>query len=444
MQNLTVEDLLAAADRFVPPRMLVLIGAETVADVTSGQHVERMVNVLFTDIEGYTAMVEAQPPAATFQFINDYLSVMEPVVESHGGVIDKFIGDAIMALFPDDADSAVECALELSAALAGFNEGRVAAGQAPIRVGIGINTGMVSVGAIGTGRRLEITVLGDTVNLAARLESATRAYGVQMLVSEGLMYALARPQAQATRFVDRIRVKGKLRPVSVYEVFGQEAAAQRELKLIQRSDFELGVVYYHSRHCEEALEIFERLFLDNPHDGPIQVYLRRCKEFLAGGEFHGTDELAGPIEWQHGYEIGFDEIDDQHREWCKRLNDLIGHLRTGRQQGLLELFQYLRSYIEWHFTKEEALMDRYDYPFARQHKQEHARYAQELEQFNASLLQGDHAPLLLTFRANLFLVDWFINHTTGTDRHLGHFLAAQDAGRDAASHGPSPGAVAAG
>lgn len=438
MNNPAIEDLLDATDRFVPPRMLALIGAETVADVACGQHVERMVSVLFTDIEGYTAMVEAQTPAATFQFINDYLGVMEPVVERHGGVIDKFIGDAIMALFPDTADSAVDCALELSAALERFNERRVAAGEKPIRTGIGINTGVVSIGAIGTGRRLEITVLGDPVNLAARLESATRGYGVQILVSEGLMYALARPQAQATRFVDRIRVKGKLRPVSVYEVFGHEAAARRERKMGQRNDFERGVAYYHSRHCDEALDIFQRLAADSPDDGPIQVYLQRCKEFLAGGAFHGTDEITGPIDWQRIYEIGYEEIDDQHREWCKRLNQLIGHLRTGRQQGVLDLFQYLRSYIEWHFAKEEALMDQYGYPFTRQHKQEHLRYAQELEHFDVSLRKGDHAPLLLVFRANLFLVDWFINHTTGTDRHLGHFLAARQAAPPAAPHdGPS-------
>lgn len=427
------DPLLAACHRFVPQRMLQLMGADSIEQVRSGQQVERLIHILFTDIQGYTTLAEDHSPAESFEFINSYLGTMEPVVQRNGGVVDKFIGDSIMALFPGDAGDAVDCALELAVALDAFNARRAGLGKPPIRIGIGIHTGLVSIGAIGTEHRLEITVIGDAVNLAARLESTTREYGAQILVSENVLYALNRAQPPASRFVDRIRVKGKMRPVSIYEVICPGTDKASAHKLATRAGFERAVACYQTLNMDQAHALFARLCAQCPDDRPAQVYLARCEAYASTGHHQGTGEISREIEWSHAYEIGVGEIDEQHQEWCKRLAALFEHLKSGQQQGLPALFKHLRSYIEWHFAQEEAMMDAASYPLARQHKLEHALYAEVLERFATEFEQAQHDPLLITFRANLCLVDWFINHTTGTDRLLGRYLEQQNAVRAGAA-----------
>jgi hemerythrin len=349
------------------------------------------------------------------------------VVERNGGVVDKFIGDAIMALFPQEADDALQCAVEFASALKDFNARRTGDGRMSIRTGIGIHSGMASIGAIGTQSRLETTVIGDSVNLAARLEATTREYGAQIVVSESVLYALNRPEVFQNRFLDRLRVKGKMRPVSIYEIFSPDNDAACAHKATSRTEFERAVAYYHTLHVEQAREIFVGLCASCPEDRPAQVYLDRCDEYGRTGRHYGTGEISRVVAWSHDYDIGVSEIDEQHQEWCKRLARLFEVLQQERMDELPVLFDYLRSYIEWHFGKEEAVMDRFDYPLRRQHKLEHLRYADALQRFAAELKEGSHDPLLVTFRANLFLVDWFVNHTTGTDRQLGHFLAQHGA-----------------
>lgn len=437
-----IENLLAACDRFVPPLLLRMIGARSVEQVRPGQHAQAMVHVLFVDILGYTTLTEDQTPADSFRFINDYLGMMEPVVQRNGGVVDKFIGDAIMALFPGDADDAVQCAVELAAALATFNSRRAGARQSPIGIGIGINSGTVQIGAVGTRQRLQTTVIGDAVNLAARLEATTRDYRAQILISESVLYAMNGPQPAMSRFIDRIRVKGKLRPVSIYEIVTRQDPAYAS-KVESRTQFERAVAYYHTRHVDEALALFGPLCAGSRDDGPAHTYLARCEQFLRDGTHHGTGEISTGVEWRHDYDIGVDEIDQQHQEWCKRLGELLDRLHSGRQDGVAELFEYLRDYIHWHFTEEEALMDERAYPARAEHKLEHAHYAQALERFRMELLDGGREPLLVNFRANLFLVDWFVNHTTGTDRELGRFLARRTSTRSASNGiGPNARAVA--
>jgi class 3 adenylate cyclase len=185
---------MAACDRFVPPMLWRMIGAHSIDQVQCGQHAQAMVHVLFADIQGYTTFTENQ----------------EPVVARNGGVVDKFIGDAIMALFPADAEDAVQCAVELAGALAAFNHRRAVGGGGPIRIGIGVNSGPAQIGAVGTRHRLQTTVIGDSVNLAARLEAVTREYGAQILISESVLYAMSGSRPPMVRFIDRIRVKGKL------------------------------------------------------------------------------------------------------------------------------------------------------------------------------------------------------------------------------------------
>ena len=203
------DDALGALDdalaRFVPKQFLELLGKRAIVDVVLGEAVERKLTILFLDIRDFTPLCEGMSPAETFQFVNAFLGALEPEIERHGGFVDKYIGDAIMALFPTSAADAIEGALAMLGALERFNEVRARAGRSAVRVGIGLNTGTAMVGTVGGPGRMETTVLSDAVNLAARLEELTKRYGVPLLISEATLYSLGKAPPSTTRFgMDRV------------------------------------------------------------------------------------------------------------------------------------------------------------------------------------------------------------------------------------------------
>jgi adenylate cyclase len=182
------------------------------------------VTVLFSDIRGFTSISEQMDPQRVVALLNEYFTEMVDIVMNEGGVVDKYIGDAIMAIFgapvpkPDDAVNAVRAAVKMRRALADLNERLVARGQPALRTGIGIHTGEVVAGNIGSERRMEYTVIGDAVNLASRLESSTKELGTDVLISEDT-YELTKHMIEA-RSVREITVKGRAKPVMTYEVLG--------------------------------------------------------------------------------------------------------------------------------------------------------------------------------------------------------------------------------
>ena len=204
-------------ERFVPHAFLSIIGKPSIVDVALGDNKREKMSILFSDIRSFTTLSESMPPDENFAFINAYLERMGPVIRDHHGFIDKYIGDAIMALF-GTADDAVRAGLAMLAALEGFNEERRAGGLQPIAIGVGINTGLLMLGTIGERDRMDGTVISDAVNLAARVESLTKDYGTPLLISEYTLAELADPKAYDIRAVDVVVVKGKTRPVAVYAV----------------------------------------------------------------------------------------------------------------------------------------------------------------------------------------------------------------------------------
>lgn len=204
--------------------------SKSVVDQLLGGHQDvlggtsQMVTTLFCDIRGFTSTSENVGARETVQMLNEYFTEMVDVIDGHHGILDKYIGDAIMALFgapfvnERDADNAVRTANEMIRALARLNERRGARGQEQIRIGIGINSGEVVAGNIGSPKRMDYTVIGDPVNLAARLESATKVYGARILLSEFTLALIS--DREMIREVDLIRVKGKVQPVGVYESLG--------------------------------------------------------------------------------------------------------------------------------------------------------------------------------------------------------------------------------
>ena len=162
--------------RFVPKEFIKNLGKADIADVKLGDNVEKDMSILFSDIRGFTTLSEQMTPVQNFNFINSYLNVMGPVIRSHRGFIDKYIGDAIMALFDKSADDAVMGAIAMLRQLGKYNEGRKRAGYSPIEIGIGINTGTLRIGTVGESGRMEGTVIGDAVNIASRTEGMTKIY----------------------------------------------------------------------------------------------------------------------------------------------------------------------------------------------------------------------------------------------------------------------------
>ncbi len=184
----------------------------------------RTATVLFSDIRGFTALSERLPPAEVVRFLNRYLDLMVDVLVEHGGTIDKFIGDAIMASFgvplsrEDDALRAVRCAVAMLSRLEAWNVDRAAAGEPSVEIGIGLHTGEVLAGNIGSAKKMEYTVIGDTVNTSSRIEQLNKTLGTRLLVSAGT-YDLVK-DAVVARVLPPVEVKGKSLPVTVYEVTG--------------------------------------------------------------------------------------------------------------------------------------------------------------------------------------------------------------------------------
>lgn len=200
--------------RFVPEQFLKNLDRENILQVKKGDAKSVEMAVLFTDIRGFTSLSESAGTEATFVFLNRYLEIMEPIIESKGGFIDKFIGDAIMALFTDP-EKAVQAAVDLQAAA---KKQKLPDGS-ELKTGIGIHFGELILGTVGSENRLETTVIGDTVNLASRIESLTKQYSAEILVSYDVVKFLSSTKYQ-WKEIDSVTVRGKTKPVSLFQITG--------------------------------------------------------------------------------------------------------------------------------------------------------------------------------------------------------------------------------
>jgi adenylate cyclase len=216
--------------------------------------------------------------------LNDYFTEMVDVVLRHGGILDKYIGDAIMAVFgaplvvPRDADNAVAASIEMVRALDRFNRQRISRGLEPIEVGIGISTGEVVAGSIGTTKRMDYTVIGESVNLAARLESANKHYGTSVLVSDTTISQLK--SALSWREIDLMRVSGTNKLISVFEPLECYPEAVRANLNRVRGAYQKGIRLYRQRQWREAPSYFEQVLARCPDDIPSQLYISRCRYYL--------------------------------------------------------------------------------------------------------------------------------------------------------------------
>jgi adenylate cyclase len=239
--------------------------------------------VLFSDIRGFTALTEELGPQGTVSLLNEYFTIMVDCIRQEGGMLDKFIGDAIMAAFgvpiphDDDEDRAVRTAIGMIRALQLWNCRRIANGKRPVGMGIGLNTDTVVSGNIGSPKRMDYTLIGDGVNLASRLEGLCKQYHASILISENTFRRLK--GTYRIREVDRVQVKGKTRSVGVYEVLDYHTEETYANLPEVMNNFRDGLALYRRREWDRAIARFDEALLVNPQEELCRMYIERCTRF---------------------------------------------------------------------------------------------------------------------------------------------------------------------
>jgi len=275
-----LEKLLQAYGRFVPDEYLQFLGKQSIVDFQLGDHVSKEMAIMFSDIRSFTTMAEQMTPQENFDFINTYLQRISPEIRKHNGFIVKYMGDGVMAVFPEGVDDAIQAGIVKFEKLQKYNESRIINGEIPVNIGIGIHVGDTMVGIIGDANRMQADAISDHVNLTARLESLTKYYGVSLLISGDVVQRLSQPEKYHIRFLDRAIVKGRQEAITVCEVLDVEVEPVRSLKIQTLPIFEEGLEQYCQGNFANAKVCFEQIVALNPADRPSQLYLERIQSLL--------------------------------------------------------------------------------------------------------------------------------------------------------------------
>jgi adenylate cyclase len=278
--------------QYLAPGVIELMEKDPEKYLSMGGEMKEL-TILFSDIRGFTTISEKLTPNELVQLLNEYFGQMTEILFATNGTLDKFIGDAIMAFWgspvpqEDHAFLSCSCALQMVSGLAQLNQKLRQAGRPPIGIGIGLNTGLVNVGNMGSERRRSWTVMGDNVNLASRLEGITKEYHVQLIISEATYRHVS--SQFVCRELDKIRVKGKTLPVTIYELMDVETNRAEHQSLLEA--FDRAMQEYRKQNWERAAELFAEVLSGFPDDGPTQVFLERAVEFSENapeGEWDGV------------------------------------------------------------------------------------------------------------------------------------------------------------
>ena len=300
MENATLFEsqvrLTQAQQRFVPAQFLSSLGHSDIAGVGLGEFVAREMSVLFADLREFTPLVERLGPHAIITLLNRYFSrVGGPIIDA-GGFIDSFNGDEIMALFPLPAERGVEAGVNMRRALAQFNEESIAEGGPALEMGVGINTGPLVLGTVGSHDRLKCGVVGDTVNTAARIEQLTKQYNAPFLIGEHTYASMTDRERFSIRAIDRVAAKGKVHAITLYEVLDAETPERRAAKEATHDLLKRGRERYLAGDFAAASSIFTEARAIDSADGVLARLEERARRYAT----------SPPADWQ-----GFETLTDK-------------------------------------------------------------------------------------------------------------------------------------
>jgi class 3 adenylate cyclase len=264
-------------ERFVPKPFLNQLGQENIFDLDAGDSVSKDMNVLFMDIRNFTGFSEKNKSEVIFQFINKYLLEVTPLIHNHNGFIDKFLGDGVMALFPGESREALKACVEIQQKIA---EMALARTDLQLEVGMGLHYGPLMLGIVGEATHIEGTVIGDTVNVASRLEALNKMFKTQCLISDAVKSTLKSSDHYHLRPVGKIRLLGREDVMTVWQLLDSiRDPKERALHIAQLSLFETHYATYLQRDFKAARIGFDALYEDNPNDGVLAFYTQSCRAY---------------------------------------------------------------------------------------------------------------------------------------------------------------------
>ncbi|MEM6345755.1 MAG: adenylate/guanylate cyclase domain-containing protein [Bacteroidota bacterium] len=262
-----------ATAKFVPYEFLRSLGRESILDVHLGDQVEKSVTVLFMDIRSYTTLSERMTPQENFAFLNAYLGRVGPLIKSNGGFVNQYYGDGIMAIFMGEAQDAWQATTAIQTTLITYNQERLKHQRIPIKVGMGLHSGLLMMGVIGDSERMDAGVVSDTVNTASRMEGLSKIFGADLILSASTFEALSEEAKQACRPLGKVKVKGKKSAIEIYE----GALPAGSIKIQQKAAFTAALDDYRAGNIKTAIQKWEQLLIQNPQDQAISFYLEQCR-----------------------------------------------------------------------------------------------------------------------------------------------------------------------
>ena len=277
-QNQEIEQTYVAMEKFVPRELMTLLGVDKLAHMKFGDCTKKEVTVLFSDIRSFTTISEDMSAQKTFDFLNSYFELMAPIIRQHNGFINKFIGDGIMAIFSDKSEDAVDAAIMMLEVLREHSHELLKQEKRSIEIGIGIHTGRVILGTVGERDRMEATIIGDTVNVASRMEEMTKYLGTPLLISVNAYELIEERENYLVRYLGPLEVRGKMMHLPILEVYNADPPEIRERKQALKSKFQEALLCFQEGERAQARKMFEECQAADPDDGAIAFYLNKLNE----------------------------------------------------------------------------------------------------------------------------------------------------------------------
>ncbi len=279
----------ASYGRFVPREILRFLNKESIIEVKLGDGVQMEMTVFVSDMRAFATISEKMTPQENFAFINAYFEKVSPLIRQHRGIVDRYSGDNIIALFPQQPDDALAAAIATQRTLTAENARGMAQGAWPINIGIGIHTGSLMLGIVGESERAQSDIFSDAVNLAYRLEGLNKLYGAAIIISAQTLSRLHNASSYHTRFLGKVQVKGKKQAVPIFEIYDGDPEPIIALKRATQADFEQGMQKYFAKDFAAAVQCFERVLAENASDTTARLFLTRATQFMTQGVPEGWD-----------------------------------------------------------------------------------------------------------------------------------------------------------